>query len=81
MLIILSSTFLHCLGRFWWEKPGVFTKRQRRALSQISLSRIVCDNTDITMVPRDIFRANTYPQDFEHCNRIPRLNLSAWRGK
>ncbi|CAK6438013.1 unnamed protein product [Pipistrellus nathusii] len=67
--------------RFWWEKPGVFTKRQRRALSQISLSRIVCDNTDITMVPRDIFRANTYPQDFEHCNRIPRLNLSAWRGK
>ncbi|KAI5944573.1 Eosinophil peroxidase [Manis javanica] len=31
--------------RFWWQKRGVFTKRQRRALSQISLSRIVCDNT------------------------------------
>ncbi|ELK35928.1 PREDICTED: eosinophil peroxidase [Myotis davidii] len=67
--------------RFWWEKPGVFTKGQRRALGQISLSRIVCDNTGITMVPRDIFRANTYPRDFQHCSRIPRLNLSAWRSK
>ncbi|XP_024429014.3 eosinophil peroxidase [Desmodus rotundus] len=67
--------------RFWWQKQGVFTKRQRRALSQISLSRIVCDNTGITTVSRDIFRANTYPQDFVDCSRIPRLNLSAWRGK
>ncbi|XP_045443283.1 eosinophil peroxidase [Pipistrellus kuhlii] len=67
--------------RFWWEKRGVFTKRQRRALRRISLSRIVCDNTGITMVPRDIFRANTFPQDFEPCGRIPRLDLSAWRGK
>ncbi|KAM7069260.1 eosinophil peroxidase isoform 2-T2 [Molossus nigricans] len=67
--------------RFWWQKRGVFTKRQRRALSQISLSRIVCDNTGITMVPRDIFRANNYPRGFENCRSIPRLNLSAWRGK
>ncbi|XP_045693022.1 LOW QUALITY PROTEIN: eosinophil peroxidase [Phyllostomus hastatus] len=67
--------------RFWWQKRGVFTKRQRRALRQISLSRIVCDNTGITTVSRDIFRANTYPQDFVDCSRIPRLNLSAWRGR
>ncbi|XP_002929454.1 eosinophil peroxidase [Ailuropoda melanoleuca] len=65
--------------RFWWEKRGVFTKRQRKALRQISLSRIVCDNTGITIVSRDIFRANTYPQGFVSCTRIPRLNLSAWR--
>ncbi|XP_036925668.1 eosinophil peroxidase [Sturnira hondurensis] len=65
--------------RFWWQKRGVFTKRQRRALSKISLSRIVCDNTGITTVSRHIFRANTYPQDFVDCRRIPRLNLSAWR--
>ncbi|KAM5310174.1 eosinophil peroxidase [Glossophaga mutica] len=67
--------------RFWWQKRGVFTKRQRRALRRISLSRIVCDNTGITTVSRDIFRANTYPQDFVDCSRIPRLNLSAWRGR
>nr|XP_005583875.2 eosinophil peroxidase [Macaca fascicularis] len=67
--------------RFWWQKRGVFTKRQREALSRISLSRIICDNTGITMVSRDIFRANIYPRGFVSCSRIPRLNLSAWRGK
>ncbi|XP_072807783.1 eosinophil peroxidase-like [Vicugna pacos] len=66
--------------RFWWQKRVVFTKRQRQALRQISLSRIVCDNTGITIVPRDIFKANTYPLGFVNCNSIPRLNLSAWRG-
>ncbi|XP_008062548.1 eosinophil peroxidase [Carlito syrichta] len=66
--------------RFWWQKRGVFTKRQREALSQISLSRVVCDNTGITTVSRDIFRANIYPRGFVSCSRIPRLNLSAWRG-
>ncbi|XP_059989056.1 eosinophil peroxidase [Lagenorhynchus albirostris] len=67
--------------RFWWQKRGVFTKKQRRALSHISLSRIVCDNTGITTVPRDIFRANTDPRGFVPCTRIPSLNLSAWRGR
>ncbi|XP_036693199.1 eosinophil peroxidase [Balaenoptera musculus] len=66
---------------FWWQKQGVFTKTQRRALSRISLSRIVCDNTGITTVPRDIFRANIYPQGFVPCTCIPSLNLSAWRGR
>ncbi|ELW61586.1 Eosinophil peroxidase [Tupaia chinensis] len=66
--------------RFWWQKRGVFTKRQRRALRQVSLSRIVCDNSGITTVSRDIFKANIYPQDFVHCSSLPRLNLSAWRG-
>lgn len=71
---------VHCLARFWWQKYGVFTKRQRKALSHISLSRIVCDNTGITTVPRDIFKAKIYPQGFVPCSRIPSLKLSAWRG-
>lgn len=76
----LHLHLLTCLGRFWWEKRGVFTKRQRKALRKISLSRIVCDNTGITTVSRDIFRANTYPRGFVSCTSIPKLNLSAWRG-
>ncbi|XP_040856880.1 eosinophil peroxidase [Ochotona curzoniae] len=67
--------------RFWWQKRGVFTKRQRRALKRISLSRIICDNTGITTVSRDIFKANIYPRGFVSCSRIPKLNLSAWRSK
>ncbi|XP_037348389.1 eosinophil peroxidase [Talpa occidentalis] len=67
--------------RFWWQKRGVFTKRQRKALRRISLSRIICDNTGITTVSRNIFRANIYPRGFVSCSHIPRLNLSAWRGR
>ncbi|XP_044529232.1 eosinophil peroxidase [Gracilinanus agilis] len=67
--------------RFWWQNRGVFTRRQRQALRRISLSRIVCDNTGITTVPRHIFRANNYPKGFVNCRKIPKLNLSAWKGR
>uniref|UniRef100_A0A7M4EK91 Eosinophil peroxidase n=1 Tax=Crocodylus porosus TaxID=8502 RepID=A0A7M4EK91_CROPO len=65
--------------RFWWENQKTFTSKQRQALSRISLSRIICDNTRIQKVPRDIFQANRYPTNFVSCNQIPKLDLSAWR--
>ncbi|XP_027726335.1 eosinophil peroxidase [Vombatus ursinus] len=67
--------------RFWWQNRGVFTRRQRQALGRISLSRIVCDNSGITTVPRHIFKANIYPKGFVNCKKIPKLNLSAWRSR
>ncbi|XP_063002878.1 eosinophil peroxidase-like [Elgaria multicarinata webbii] len=67
--------------RFWWENPGVFTPAQRKALTQVSLPRIICDNTNIREVPRFIFRANQYPRDFVNCNTIPRLSLFPWKAK
>ncbi|XP_065709193.1 myeloperoxidase-like isoform X2 [Patagioenas fasciata] len=67
--------------RFWWENKGVFTPQQRSALAKISLSRIICDNTQISKVPRHIFQANRYPYGFVSCNQIPKLDLSAWKSK
>ncbi|XP_044531002.1 myeloperoxidase [Gracilinanus agilis] len=67
--------------RFYWESAGVFSTQQRQALASVSLSRIICDNTGITLVPKDIFKANKYPKDFVNCTMIPQLNLSAWRSK
>ncbi|XP_015269115.1 PREDICTED: eosinophil peroxidase-like [Gekko japonicus] len=67
--------------RFWWENPGVFTTEQRRAISAVSLSRIICDNSHLREVPRNVFRANRYPQDFVNCNAVPRLSLFAWKKK
>nr|XP_014349544.1 PREDICTED: eosinophil peroxidase [Latimeria chalumnae] len=67
--------------RFWWENEGVFTSSQRDELRKVTLSRILCDNTQITQIPLDVFSHNHYPEDFLSCNSplIPRLNLSAWR--
>uniref|UniRef100_A0A7M4EIP7 Lactoperoxidase n=1 Tax=Crocodylus porosus TaxID=8502 RepID=A0A7M4EIP7_CROPO len=65
--------------RFWWENPGVFTLQQRRALSIVSLSRVICDNTRIRMVPRDVLKVNSYPWDFVNCSKIDSLDLSSWK--
>ncbi|XP_054857653.1 myeloperoxidase-like [Eublepharis macularius] len=67
--------------RFWWENPSVFTHDQRRTLSTVSLSRVICDNTNLREVPRNVFRVNRYPRDFVSCNAIPRLSLFAWKKK
>ncbi|EMP30549.1 Myeloperoxidase, partial [Chelonia mydas] len=78
---IIGSQFrkLRDGDRFWWENPGVFTPQQRRALSSSSLPRVLCDNTRIREVPRDVFRVNRYPEDFVNCRMIDRLDLSPWR--
>jgi len=65
--------------RFWWENTGVFTAQQRSSLAKISLSRIICDNTHITKVSRNIFQANSYPHSFVSCSSIPKLDLRAWK--
>ncbi|XP_036251281.2 myeloperoxidase-like [Molothrus ater] len=65
--------------RFWWENPGVFTPQQLQALRKISVSRVVCDNTHIKKIPRDVFKINTYPEDFTDCQEIDMLDLSSWK--
>ncbi|XP_062815643.1 eosinophil peroxidase [Anolis carolinensis] len=65
--------------RFWWQSPATFTPAQRRALSQVTLSRIICDNTGIRQVPRFVFRGNRFPRSFVSCKAIPRLSLFPWK--
>lgn len=65
--------------RFYYENPGVFTTAQRNALERVTFARVICDNTRITEVPRNVFLGNRYPQDFVRCSNIPALDLSAWR--
>ncbi|EPY83554.1 lactoperoxidase isoform 1 preproprotein [Camelus ferus] len=67
-----------CLCRFWWENPGVFTKKQQKSLQKMSFSRLVCDNTHITKVPLHPFQANSYPHGFVDCSAIDKLDLSPW---
>nr|XP_009938691.1 PREDICTED: eosinophil peroxidase [Opisthocomus hoazin] len=65
--------------RFWWEKPGVFTPQQLHALRKISLSAVICDNTRIKKIPRDVFKVNSYPENFVDCHEIDVLDLSPWK--
>ncbi|KAM3933658.1 eosinophil peroxidase-like [Leptodactylus fuscus] len=65
--------------RFYYERPSEFTSTQRNSINRVTMSRIICDNTGITQVPRCVFAANTYPRDFVNCNQIPRFDLSPWK--
>ncbi|XP_041828509.1 eosinophil peroxidase-like [Melanotaenia boesemani] len=67
--------------RFWYENPGVFTEKQRAALSSASLSRIICDNTGIEYVTPNPLIAISKGNGLVHCSSIPRLDLSAWKEK
>ncbi|XP_027726216.1 lactoperoxidase [Vombatus ursinus] len=64
--------------RFFWKKPGVFTPQQQAALKKVTFSLLVCDNTHITEVPINAFKANRYPEDFVNCSNIEKLDLSPW---
>lgn len=65
--------------RFWWEAENVFTQQQKAELVKASLSRVICDNSDIREVHPDAFRFEEYPSGYVSCDDIPSMNLEAWR--
>ncbi|XP_069020373.1 eosinophil peroxidase isoform X1 [Embiotoca jacksoni] len=67
--------------RLWYEKPGVFTPRQRNALSSVTLSSIICDNTGIMSIPTNTFDVISNRNRRVRCASIQKLNLSAWRDR
>lgn len=73
------SLSLFKMFRFWFENPGVFSQRQRTALTSASLSKIICDNTGLTSAPLDVFSLISDTNRLTSCNNIRRVDLSAWR--
>ncbi|XP_018410501.1 PREDICTED: eosinophil peroxidase-like [Nanorana parkeri] len=65
--------------RFFYENRGVFTEAQKNAIKRVTLARVICENTRITEVPRNVFLGNQYPRDFVRCSNIPALDLRQWR--
>ncbi|XP_053313343.1 eosinophil peroxidase-like [Spea bombifrons] len=65
--------------RFFYENPSVFTTAQKKSIEQVTLARVICDNTNIKEVPRNVFMGNDYPRDFVNCSKIPALDLSPWK--
>ncbi|CCD66272.1 peroxidase [Caenorhabditis elegans] len=62
--------------RFYYENPGVFSRRQLVEIRKSSLSRIICDNTNtISTIPREAFRVG----HMVPCSQIPSMDLNQWR--
>ena len=63
--------------RFWWENPGVFTLSQRKALSKVTLSKVICDSSDgIESIQPNAFKLS---QSHVSCSMLPELDLSQWK--
>ncbi|KAM7392966.1 hypothetical protein PAMA_007876 [Pampus argenteus] len=65
--------------RLWHENPGVFTSRQRAALSRVRLANIICDNTGINTVPNDVFNVISRQNRLVRCSTLQSLDLTPWR--
>lgn len=61
--------------RFWYENPGIFTQQQRQEIEKASLSRVICDNTDVNAIQPNAFLSN---QKRVTCDSLPQVNLARW---
>ncbi|CAL1288904.1 unnamed protein product, partial [Larinioides sclopetarius] len=68
--------------RFFWEHEGEvpsFTADQRNSLKECSLSRLLCDNTDITRVQKNVMLLPSVRNPEVPCEEIPKIDLSPWK--
>ncbi|KAL4593712.1 eosinophil peroxidase-like [Arapaima gigas] len=77
-LIALQFQRIRQGDRLWWENDGVFSSQQRKSLAAVSLSRIICDNTGITDLPKNPFLYDPRVTDYTNCSDIPTFDLSPW---
>jgi len=76
---LLAETFkaLRDGDRFWWEKPGVFTLSQRSTLSKVTLSKVICENSDeIESIQPNAFMLS---HGRTSCSLLSKLDLSKWK--
>jgi len=55
------------------DQAGSFTRQGRQILIDRTLSGVICDNSDITDVPKDAFKL-TKREDFISCDDAPKIN-------
>ncbi|KAF8771504.1 Peroxidase like protein [Argiope bruennichi] len=67
--------------RFFFEHVGLlpsFTAAQRNSLKQCSLSRLFCDNSNITHVQKNLMLLPSITNPEVPCEDIPEVDLSLW---
>ncbi|XP_045523859.1 peroxidase-like isoform X1 [Pieris brassicae] len=61
------------------HEAGSFSKRQIAEIRRASLSRLMCDNLEITGVQKDAFQPPSDSNPIVSCDEIKRMNLEAWQ--
>ncbi|XP_077991654.1 peroxidasin homolog [Glandiceps talaboti] len=77
---ILTEQFhnLRSGDRFWYENKCIFSPAQIAEIKKSSISRIICDNTDITEVQEDVFLTPSKNGPMLPCDEIQDMDLTPW---
>ncbi|GFT01611.1 peroxidase [Nephila pilipes] len=81
-LIAKQFYFLKFGDRFYFEHKGEvpsFTAAQRKSLKQCSLARILCDNTPITHLQKNVMLLPSFNNPEIPCSQIPEIDLTPWK--
>ena len=63
--------------RFYWENPSMFNAAQRESLSQMTISKVICENADnIPNIRRSAFSLSG---EAVSCSSLPSVDLNLWR--
>lgn len=75
---IVAATFkaLRDGDRFWYENPGVFAPEQLDEIYKTTLSKVICDNTNVNMIQYDPFVSDKFRVN---CSYIDGMDLSKWQ--
>ncbi|XP_060078602.1 myeloperoxidase-like [Ylistrum balloti] len=71
--------------RFWYERAHPitgFTERQLRSIKQMRLSKILCENFNITPLQKNVFllpNIKDKPRRQVPCHSLPDLDIRAWQ--
>ena len=63
--------------RFYCENTNMFTDARRQTLSQMTIAKVICQNTD--NIPNILPHAFEYGIDEVSCDSLPSLGLNNWR--
>ena len=76
-LIGITYSDLRDGDRFYWENPTMFNNAQRESLSQMTMSKVICECADnIPNIRRSAFSLNGEPVN---CSSLPFVDLNLWR--
>ncbi|GFY80105.1 chorion peroxidase [Trichonephila inaurata madagascariensis] len=68
--------------RFYFEHEGEvpsFTPEQRETLKLTSLSRLLCDNLNISRIQRNTMLRESLGNPKVSCDKLPRMDLTLWK--
>ncbi|XP_055952428.1 peroxidase-like [Argiope bruennichi] len=80
-IIALQFYYTKFGDRFFFEHIGEipsFSEAQRNSIRQCSLSRLLCDNSDITHLQKNIMLLPSDTNPEVPCEDIPEIDLSLW---